>query len=44
MIEDNPSPTVMEFRQLIRGEVVDFKMWAERPNKLRIESTTPKRK
>lgn len=33
-----------EGRTLIRGEVVDFKMWAERPNRLRIESTSPVRR
>jgi outer membrane lipoprotein-sorting protein len=33
-----------EGRTLIKGEVVEFKMWAERPNRLRIESTSPVRK
>jgi outer membrane lipoprotein-sorting protein len=33
-----------EGRTLIRGKVIDFKMWAERPNRLRIESTSPTRK
>lgn len=33
-----------EGRTLIMGEVIEFKMWAERPNRLRIESTSPKRK
>lgn len=33
-----------EGRTLVGEEVVEFKMWAERPNRLRIESTSPKRK
>lgn len=33
-----------EGRTLVRGEVVDFRMWAERPNRLRIESTSSTRK
>ncbi|MBA4138133.1 MAG: hypothetical protein C0518_12525 [Opitutus sp.] len=33
-----------EGRTLIKGEVVGFKMWAERPNRLRVESTSPVRK
>lgn len=33
-----------EGRTLIKGEVIEFKMWAERPNRLRVESTSPVRK
>lgn len=29
---------------MIQGEVIEFKMWAERPNRLRVESTSPTRK
>ena len=33
-----------EGRTTIQGEVIDFKMWAERPNRLRVESTSPTRR
>ena len=33
-----------EGRTLIRGEAIEFRMWAERPNRLRVESTSPLRK
>ncbi|MBA3849186.1 MAG: hypothetical protein C0502_04220 [Opitutus sp.] len=33
-----------EGRTLIKGETIDFKMWAERPNCLRVESLSPLRK
>ena len=33
-----------EGRTLIKGETIDFRMWAERPNRLRVESTSPRRK
>ncbi|MBX3738083.1 MAG: hypothetical protein KF715_15420 [Candidatus Didemnitutus sp.] len=34
----------IEGKTLIGGEIVDIRMWAERPNKLRVESQTGKRK
>lgn len=33
-----------EGRTLIQGEAIEFKLWAARPNLLRVESTSPKRK
>lgn len=34
----------IEGKTLIGGEIVDIRMWAERPNKLRVESSTGTRK
>lgn len=34
----------IEGKTLIGGEIVDIRMWAERPNKLRVESSTGARK
>jgi len=33
-----------EGRTMIQGEVIEFKLWAARPNLLRVESTSPSRK
>ncbi len=33
-----------EGRTLIRDEVIEFRLWAERPNRLRVESVSPRRR